>query len=345
MITENMIAVKDKATSDSVSYDNAKTITKGKLSIVLIDGSMERAKAEAANIADIIDRAEVDTYKCTGKEYIETVNKLCQVAEDIISKYPEQDIFSYLPLTKSGDFAKGKSILLMDTKITNTFNQDYFSQQRLQLRLVRTFATEGDWLKDVSINNVLALEVSEYGSSSKTPPVFDADGVPHVVEQKRAKYLKDDEIKAGAVYAEAKGTEYFYMGYYSVTIARFRENEKDEAMKHLNEKEIVDIAQVPMHLYVRLTKKVKARVQNSLSLQDFIDSYILENIGKGETVFTGMSTRENPRKFASQTEVLFENAYAEVVDHTISMDISDEEKRTFMCRIRPMTPGQKYVFP
>ena len=63
------------------------------------------------------------------------INWLYNIAENIITKYPEFDIFKYLPLTKAGNFIKGKSILIASTDMNDIRDDEYHTKNTLQLRL------------------------------------------------------------------------------------------------------------------------------------------------------------------------------------------------------------------
>lgn len=320
---------------------NYKAITNGKLNIVLINGTIEKARERAVVTAKIIDSEDGITYKCTSKDYTDATNKLCELAQDIIDKYPELDIFKYIPLTKDGNFAKGQSILLADSGITNTWNQDYFAQKKLQLRLVKSYSSEMDWIKDKPIENTLALEIDEFNAGGKTEPVFDKDGIPHEVVKTRAKYLKDNEIKAGCVYAEQKGTEYLYLGYYSIMESYEKTEKRQQTLEKFSSNEIKYAWQIPAHYYIRLTKKIRKMAEEHPNLQDFLDYYYSINNDKDKYLTDGMSVRENPRKFVEQTDTLFNNT--DVSDHILYGKEKPDYEYQSICRIRPMTPGTKYI--
>ena len=315
---------------------NYQSISNGKLTILMQDGYIKKIKDIAnAKAQDIMSKTE-DGYNCDSIAYLTAIDRLCDLARTIIGEYPKLDIFSFLPLTKSKDFPKRQSILLADTGIRNTLNQDYFSQKRLQLRLTPVYASESDWLHDNPMHNALQIEIEEFGSDSRTPAVFDENNVPNAVLKTRNSYLKDKQIRPGCIYKDSKGTEYLYLGFYSMPIRFENKSNEARALAEANNDRIEYEYQIPKHFYVRATGKLRTTAGRYATLQDFLDAILLQNAAGS------MSSRENPRKFVEETGCLF--ADTDVTDHILQgMEPDDARSYRMTARIRPMDPDMKYL--
>ena len=86
-------------------------VTKGKLSIVL-DEKVLKDHAEQM-FRDWNSDLETAT-KLTKKQYKEEIEKLVSLAKEIMKT---DEIFNYLPLTKSGKFHANKNFLLFQSKV------------------------------------------------------------------------------------------------------------------------------------------------------------------------------------------------------------------------------------
>lgn len=309
-------------------------VTNGKLRIWFFNEMLEAVLDNAFQVAETIDGGNT-SYNCSGEAYVDAVDRLYSLAKDIVSKYPQQDIFSYIPLSKSGSFVRDKSILLADTDIINTYQEDCFIQKKLQLRLVSVYKDADFYWDCEEIKDTMAFEIAEYKIGDNTIPVFDTDNVPRIINKEKAVYpLSNKKITEGCVYTDINKEEFLYLGYFSLVPFYFAETEKSEYIERISKNDITESYQVPKYCYVRVTKKVKSMLEKSNSLQSFIDDYILRNVSEGKLATEGLSIREMPHIFIEEKEPYFIGVESMVNDHTIEQSISDADR--FMCRIRPI---------
>jgi len=277
---------------------------------------IKNAKKKALDVAKSISTSEEKVYNCTDTQYIEAVNGLCYLAERIIKDYTDKlDIFDYIPLTKQGKFPKNQTILLADTKIANVVNGGYYvAKYKLQLRLVEAYSSTEDFINKTCIENTLALEIDLYQKESKTLPVFNSDGIPSKTERARNTYLKDDEIKAGSSYIDAKGTEYLYLGKLRLTGGILKDNESAD---NLDTRKLC-----PGHVYTKMTKQLKKLLEQSQSnsLTELVDKIAIAytNADNMWCETSKISWRENPRKFTQLVTTYVQDE--PIATHTITTE-------------------------
>lgn len=269
-----------------------------------------------ARIQDLADYSTLSPEQT--QKYLDAAQKLCDIEHRIVTGYPEFNIFDYLPLTKSGDFPAGQSILLADAGLKHAVSTnpgEYFGSRKLQLRLVPTYANVDDFIHDKKCKNVLIFKVDGFTSTSKTPPVFDKNGNASKPVKPRSKYLSDDEIEPGVIYTEANGSDYLYLGNLIIDSVIFIDGEPDECELSefgFNINSIEDIAEDmhnddPAYCYVRMSKKYYAMADKCKSLGEFIQSLITAR-QTGYSAWTDkLSVREKHRKFTSLKQLLFED--------------------------------------
>lgn len=253
-------------------------------------------------------------------------SRLCGIAESIIQDYPETDVFGFLPLTKAGKFPKGQSILLADSGISVRAGA-HDPVRRLQLRLVPAYADVQDFIHGMKLEDVLILRLDVFDGQTLTAPVFGADGRPRKTGRSRNRYLKDADIVPGAVYADAKGTEYLYLGDLLIQCVRLYDGVPGfDDLMYIYQEELglpagpwESVQDVPLppddkladmdssHCYLRMTRKYEAMAAGCGSLDEFV-TLLVSRFSKGHAMWTEkLSMREHPRKFVSQARALFQD--------------------------------------
>ena len=116
-------------------------------------------------------------YSIESKKFMNKINWLYNIAENIITKYPEFDIFKYLPLTKAGNFIKGKSILIASTDMNDIRDDEYHTKNTLQLRLY-PIKTDDTYYHIRYTGNKMELNIAQYNCKPKSKPIFTVNCMP-----------------------------------------------------------------------------------------------------------------------------------------------------------------------
>lgn len=291
------------------------TIQGGKLTIH-IDPDFRKTSMDTA--AEWADYFEMDAKAKTA--YLAEAERLCDIHDRIVGRFPEFNIFDYIPVTKSGHAAKEQTVLVADTTKSNLFNME-FHTKRLQLRLVPYYGDLNLLLSGKALEDAFEFKIDAFSNKTLTEPIFNKDGNPHKVEKARNAYLKDKDVVPGAVYADVKGTEYLYLGDLDIEQVGHKNGVIDADMvrwyKELRGLQVGTVDDIAMptaselasrpacHCYLRMSKKLDAMAAGCQSLDGFIEAFLQTN-SKGYKRWTEkLSMRENPRKFVSQARVLF----------------------------------------
>lgn len=185
------------------------------------------------------------------------IDKAETIALDLVDNHLEE-VFPYVPLTRQAKFSKNKSVLLYAFEIVATYNQDYFSQNEICLRLdpVEYISKKPGDAYSKYYDNILILELNDNCVFSKKRPsnMFDEKGW-HGIETKKESYIKQPNLKVGSSYLDAKDTEYLFLGYAAVSATSVSKTGG---------------------LYLRLTDKFKEQIASFSTLYDFISAYIKE---------------------------------------------------------------------
>lgn len=304
--------------------DRPASITNGKITILLDPDFRANAMARAAEIASYFDLGPADTQK-----YMDAAARFCDIEERIVSQYPEFNILDFIPLTKAGNIYDGQTVLVADSKLGQKLNEQN-ATARLQLRLVHTYGDVNAFIANKPLKNTLLFKFDYFQNKTLTPPIFDENGNPSKVERARNTYLKDDAVTPGAVHADAKGTEYLYIGNIVMDMLHYNngipsewdlEDYSDDLGKPVKSKNDIpvptkaDFAERGEHCYLRMNKKLYDLAAKCANLDAFIDAMIATY----ETGYSGksgeyarwidkLSRRDKPRKFVTKTSFLFANA-------------------------------------
>lgn len=237
-----------------------------------------------------VDEAELET----------AVDRLYNLALDIMDEKLNIDIFEYIPLTKSGKFHKAGSTLLATSGIKNVWNGDYFSLKTLDLRLnpisyaekINPFVAIGQtgniFGKVTGDGDVAYIELEWHSTGTKEEQaVFDGGNNAIKVEKKRNKYLKLEDMKPGYTYFDAKGNEFLYAGNinyetkdcgscYKDKESYLNSSKRKKEMKR-NEEYISNGYNPYSHFYLKITKKSEKMIEQAGTIDKLFMMYIHEH--------------------------------------------------------------------
>lgn len=220
----------------------------------------------------------------TGDKYCERVEKMVDVAYRVMSGELVPDLLERLPLKKDGTFKQDQTIVIFDGKISDAATYDYYtSGDKMCLGI-----TTGD---DYYSENKGAVRVGEntgrlaiitLNTTRKLYPLLNEELEIQDIKTK-TRYLKQDEVKLGSVYAEKSGTKYLYVKV---------DDSRPDCVA----------CSSSFHYYVRYTKKVEQAVKDCETLEELQDV-----LGDMELTW---SCREAPRKFVSWVEEIVSDGTA-----------------------------------
>lgn len=277
-------------------------LQKDNVTIIINNYRIGKWKQIAADaIAGNIGTDDID---CDAATYADEITRLVGIAERI-TKHDALDVFDYLPLTKAGTLNRTKNILLADSKVTTTYNGDYFSRKGLQLRLEWYYIDHNVQQAIGKNTEAITLRIDWFDASKKMEPVFDRNDQPHLVTQTRASYLKDSDLIPGHVYAEKSGTEYLYLGRLPIKEETFffKGTKPPQGIIPTQNGFVHDLSRDYLHL--KWTKKLQAMLASAKDITDF--ACIMAATDKQEGPwYHKASVRTNPRKFVSEICTVFD---------------------------------------
>lgn len=270
--------------------NDVKTISNGKLKIKLDVTYLNMEKERLIEYVKANPNDELTNKKnkiISIEKFIEEINRLCNIALDIVSENPSFNIFDYLPLTKAGQFHKTKSILVATSNIKDVFNGDYFSMSVLDLRLVPvTYADKTNPFLFTDANNfpfatsfngdgiTTYLELGWFAHRSKELPILDENNKASKNIVTRNTYLKQDIIKEGYVYEDAKNNKFLYLGKYFTEDIKYCSNKEfaNETKFLASEVYKTFVNRMnnysPDFCYLKITKKIENLLQNCNTLDE-----------------------------------------------------------------------------
>ena len=280
------------------TMQNGYLVSNGKLNIVLLHENLMDIRKTIYGYAERLKNSLVDT-RINPLLWKAEVDRLCKLAEYIVSPESKLNIFEYLPLTKTGDFPKNQNILIATSKQGYGISyagasSDYPVSQKLQIRLIPAYASDMDFIYDRRMNDTVIMKVDLFDAIRKQEPIFDENGKPHKVIVTRATYLKDAEILPGRVYEEKTGTQYL-----CITGCKFKANYLDNGQVRWG----YDLGDPCMHTYIRWSKVLEKALGNDTSFNNIIR--VMAARDKTSSIRDRLSIRENPRKFVKEVKVLF----------------------------------------
>lgn len=273
-------------------------LKKGNLTIYVSPDIAEKAKLRAQELIDEI-RAGGYKSKLTEAQILAETDYLIKVSEKIVDRWPDLDIFEYLPLTKDGRFPGTgdfpQTILIADSKCEYVHNGEYFAKKVLQARLDTWYPNIPAWLSAKSDGGARHLVIDWFNAPEKKTPVFDRDLVPSKPEKTRLRYLKDDQVKPGYVYEDKNGTRYLYLGKLDIDYACMSESYKGK----LDESRSDSVSYIWPHRYLKVTKKVQAAMDAYPDINRFVRAMSLTD-KLWQSWLLKCSNRDNPRKFVRE---------------------------------------------
>lgn len=321
---------------------NFKVIQKGNLTIALDTDYLALQRTRMLEIFDSLDEEDVETVTnkknkmITREEYEEAVDRLFNLAIDIIDEKLGIDLFEYIPVTKAGLFHKSASTLLATSGIKDVWNGDYFSMKMMELRLVPVsfaekinpffaLAQNGNLFSPVSGDGTVAyIELDWFSNSKKEEPIFDAMNVPKKIEKVRNKYLKLTDMKPGYTYFDAKGNEFLYVGNLwddeQSWGSRFcqkieiPDNKTDYLNSERREKVLVsrkqrlsysDVKYGGHFYYMKMTKKNEALINSVSNIGELFESLI--TFESKYSWYSQFKYLENPMKVVSEGRKLLDS--------------------------------------
>lgn len=258
----------------------------------IMDQAREDIRTMDETIREYREEGMKSPYKLTGGDYLREARRLADLARDILSgKY---DIWDYIPLSKSGKFPRGQTVLLADTECREVQQYDTGAHvSTLQLQLIPCLTDIAGWSRNDYVPHTVALDYN-HGAPRKTPPVFDADGVPSKPVLTRAKNLKDGDVMPGSVYVCGK---------------------KD--MLFLGRLVALDDGLEPTvgYAYIQHTKPIRARLEEAKP-KTILDVYAaLDDMVRNGVV----SVRYTPRKFTALVKSYVDAACPENIEGKVPL--------------------------
>lgn len=261
------------------------------------------------------------------------VNRLYNLALSIIENN-DLTIFDYLPLTKKNLFHKSKNILLAKSDIQKVYNYDYFHSDTLSLQLVPvSYVDKVNPFKNsyTGTGKEVNIELGWFPTKTEEPIINEKGEFVKVVPKKRNIYLKQDDVKIGYVYKDAKDNEFLYIGdivnircnaYYDDN-ARICHRKQEKIYSSLNEYYQSDSYKIflesvqggcicvePSFEYIKLSKKLKEQLKDAKNITDAYDYLQNEYFKKGNFP-SGYRCRENPLKVISEEYKMIEDFFEE----------------------------------
>lgn len=287
------------------TLSNGRTVSNGKLTILVLNDNLAdirtRIKQEAIDVKNELNDPNIDPDMWQAE-----ADKLCGLAERIVSPDSGIDVFDYLPLTKSGNFPKNKNVLIAQSKCkwgatwTGASN-DYPEVRNLSIRLVPAYDGLVNWLHNARMNDTMIMRVDLFDAVRKQEPIFDENGIPRKVVVAKAKYLKDSKVKPGRVYEEKSGTKYLCLDGLDLSFNYIHYIDEND-MNGTRSKGY----SLPRdkHYYIRWTNALAKAIGQNPSANDVIKVLAMKD--NGEPIPDRLSQRENPRKFVRKVDTVFD---------------------------------------
>lgn len=203
----------------------------------------------------------------TEQEMLQAVNDLYNTALLLFQSNAVQ-IFDYLPLTKQGCFSKAKNILLKTSYINSVFNKDYYSNDRMQLRLI----PQDEYNAHISLN-MFPMKTGEQA-------ILDANNNLIRTTVKRNSYIKEHQV--GHIYKDAKDNKYLFLGKFNVLDNQVlfvegggrKFKDKNDFLMWINHTEESLMHKESRFRYIKVTKKVEKFISESRNITDLLNKIL-----------------------------------------------------------------------
>ena len=312
------------------------TIQKGKLTIALDKDFLARSRTEMLELFDNMDEEEAErtTNKknkvITRENFEEALNRLYNLALDIIDEKLGIDIFEYLFYTKAGLFHKTSSTLLATSGIKDVWNGDYFQIKFMDLILtpvsyldkinpfVALQKNGSIWGNISGEGNIAYIELCWNARKAKEIPLFDGNINPSKVEKVRNSYLKLEKIKPGYTYFDANGNEFLYAGQFYLDNNNWYKAESNKIFRTKNDylnsasrkyvlehrEEVNKYVKYPgTFLFLKMTKGNEKIIQKSKNVDELLHYFVKEYFWNWHSKW---KTLDNPLKVVSEGKKVIE---------------------------------------
>lgn len=273
-------------------------------SIFLDELNIEYYLEEAKEIRKQHGQTKIEDMTCTGEEYFDKMEKIIQIAHDLMNGQLVPDLFQRIPLKKNGTFTANRRIPIFKNNLYEAAQYDtHVAKSELVLCVIPQETYEYGEKYDLSepiTEHRARLAITSIQGAKKIYPLIGKNMVINDITTKTT-YLKNDQIQPGGIYQEKSGTEYLYLGCINIDDI----SEYARMYKIPTNKKIFD-AILPCHHYIRMTKKIQKMIDQSNSLEKFLKIYIQDKVKK-QYDNPNFSERENPRKFVKETATTFVN--------------------------------------
>ena len=259
-------------------------------------------------------KEKIEGSNCTNEDALKRIDILEKIVKYIINSSNKDDIFNYLPYTKTNKFSKSGAINLFIPNIKSTYSGDYFSQTEiaLQLRPLEIMPSKGFSFSGVKFNEICTLEINPRASfiNKKTPEnIIDENCNFQIINTSlRNKYLKQQDLVPGCSYIDAKGSEYLYIGIASYhTCCEYMDNNNNISRNNYSGKNI-------KYLYLRVTSNVKKKLLKYTNFSDFLNNRFDEVLKKELFDWDkGLNITES-KKFVSLDTIYFDSQHNKTND-------------------------------
>lgn len=276
-----------------------KEICSGDLSIFYDEENFNHYLEHAKKIKDVCGKSKLANTNITGEDYYRKIYELVQVANMIMNKEKAPNLFDLIPLKKDGTFQKARRISIYDNGISYCESDsagEYISGERITLAIVPYGINP--WYEFMDTNEKVdehraRLAITIVSGVRKLYPLLDR-GLKIQNIKTKSTYIKQEDLKPGAIYKEKSGTEYLFLGGISIVSypSTFPNLILTSKHKHIYGCE-----------YLRVTKKVKDVLDGCNSLDEFLEKWAHVKLKTGVTEELGFSSRGRTslRKFIEET--------------------------------------------
>lgn len=273
-----------------------KEIHSGDLSVFYDDFNFTEYLKHATEIKDAFGAHNLPDMKITGIDYYNKINKIVDVANQVMNKHILPNLFELIPLKKDGTFKKGTRIYIYENGISGCItakSREYITGAGLALAIIPYGINpcyEFIDTKEIVNEHRARLAITTVMGVRKIYPLLSRSLKIQDIKT-RSTYIKQSDLKPGRIYKEKSGTEYLFLGGISIVLRDVPRTILTTKCKHIDGCD-----------YLRVTKKVRDVLDGCDSLDEFLEKWAHVKLKTDNTDELGFSSRSRTclRKFVEE---------------------------------------------
>lgn len=275
-----------------------KEIHSGDLSVFYDDFNFTEYLKHATEIKDAFGAHNLPDMKITGIDYYNKINKIVDVANQVMNKHILPNLFELIPLKKDGTFKKGTRIYIYENGISGCItakSREYITGAGLALAIIPYGINpcyEFIDTKEIVNEHRARLAITTVMGVRKIYPLLSRSLKIQDIKT-NATYINQSDLKPGKIYKEKSGTEYLFLGGISIVARTEPCPYLTSKTRHINGCD-----------YLRVTKKVKDTLDGCDSLDEFLEKWAHLKLKTDDTDGLGFSSRSrtSQRKFVEEVD-------------------------------------------